>query len=314
MITTKRYDYVPIDSITEHPDVLNHRIVNESKVAHYAKDIAQNGLLEPLVVWERNPGEFFLVGGFHRVSAMRRIRAANPGHFDRVDVRVVGGNIDEMRALNLKLNADRLELKITDYFDTILYLNNANWTVERIAEFLDKSVSWIQEILRYAPAMPEQIRCLLSMNQVSWRKARAMCQAIQSAPPGSESEELMRQLETLESPESEGKPKRPFTLRQAKNKFTSILEEGEPQTYQLTTEDLLSLLLVVEGKEFTDEHQERLKQRIPALFEKKKRRTKKAATATNSTDPIPTESPAPVGEYTQRESADNPSETPETHP
>ena len=48
-------------------------------------------LLEPIVVWERNPGEFFLVGGFHRHAAIRRIRSRNPGYFDRVDVRVIQG-------------------------------------------------------------------------------------------------------------------------------------------------------------------------------------------------------------------------------
>ena len=64
MLTTKRFDYVGIDQIHLHPSVANHRPLNETKVAHYAEDIARNGLLEPLVVWERNPGEFYLVGGF----------------------------------------------------------------------------------------------------------------------------------------------------------------------------------------------------------------------------------------------------------
>ena len=125
--------------------------MNPSKVSHLEKDILTNGLLEPLVVWERNPGEFYLVGGFHRMEAIKSIRTRNPGYFDRVDVRVVSGDPDEIRALNLKLNADRLDTNITDYFDTVIYLNNANWPRERIAEFLDKSTAWIDDIVRFAP-------------------------------------------------------------------------------------------------------------------------------------------------------------------
>ena len=41
-------------------------------------------------------------------------------------------------ALNLKLNADRLDIRVTDYFETVIYLNNVNWSAERIAEFLEK--------------------------------------------------------------------------------------------------------------------------------------------------------------------------------
>ncbi|MFN6192934.1 MAG: ParB N-terminal domain-containing protein, partial [Planctomycetota bacterium] len=93
MVTTKRYDYVPIDQVRVHPLVGNHRALDDRKVAHYHDDILKNGLLEPLVVWERASREYFLVGGFHRLAAIQRIRAARPGWFDRVDVRVVAGVI-----------------------------------------------------------------------------------------------------------------------------------------------------------------------------------------------------------------------------
>ena len=79
MLTTKRYDYVPFDSIGEHPALANHRPINDRKVAHYAEDIQKNGLLEPLVVWERQHGEYFLVGGFHRMAALRAIHSVG-GH------------------------------------------------------------------------------------------------------------------------------------------------------------------------------------------------------------------------------------------
>ncbi len=148
MLTTNRYEYMPFDNIQKHPLISNHRPYSPDKVAHYERDILENGLLEPLIVWERTNGEYYLVGGFHRLASINAIREKHPGYFDYVDVRVVSGELDEIRALNLKLNADRLDTKITDYFETVLYLNNANWNKERIASFLDKSITWIDPFIR----------------------------------------------------------------------------------------------------------------------------------------------------------------------
>lgn len=266
MITTKRYDYVQIDRISAHPDVQNHRPVDPGKVDHYFEDIQKHGLLEPLVVWERNQGEYFLVGGFHRIAAMRRIRGANPGHFDRVDVRVVAGDPDDMRALNLKLNADRLDTKITDFFNTIVHLNNVNWPVEKVAEFLDKSVSWVEEIIRYAPIMPREVRDLLETGKLTWSKAKSICRAIRKTEPGKEKAELKRQLAALKKSPKADRPKRPVTMRQAKERFTSLATEKPKATYTLNSEDLLSLILVLEGKEFSPSHKERVEKKLPGLF------------------------------------------------
>ena len=170
MIATKRHDYVPYGTIHKHPLIENHRAVNRSKVLHYKDDILRNGLLEPLVVWERNHNEYFLVGGFHRFSAITLIREDNPGYFDRVDVRVVSGELEEMRSLNLKLNADRLDARLSEYFDTVVFLNNANWSKQRIADFLDRSVSWVEEIVRFVPSMDPRLRKLLDEDKVIIRR------------------------------------------------------------------------------------------------------------------------------------------------
>ena len=74
-----------IEKIAIHPVIGNHRQLSPAKVSHLEKDILTNGLLEPLVVWERTSGEYYLVGGFHRMAAISNIRKSHPGYFDRVD-------------------------------------------------------------------------------------------------------------------------------------------------------------------------------------------------------------------------------------
>lgn len=261
MLATKRFDYVPFDKVHLHPSVANHRPLNEAKVAHYAEDILRNGLLEPIVVWERNPGEFFLVGGFHRHAAIRRIRAQNPGYFDRIDVRVVHGDLDEIQALNLKLNADRLDARITDYFDAVVFMANANWDKGRIARFLDKNAAWIEDILRYAPGMDPRVRRLLEGDQISWTKAKSICKAAMTAPPGQERAVVEAELEALKRPEQPLAP-RALTFRSASKKL-----KASSSTYRVTGEDVAALLEVVRSKSAAKDVLERVRKAFPGLLD-----------------------------------------------
>ena len=260
MLTTKRFDYVPFDKVHLHPSVANHRPLSEAKVAHYAEDILRNGLLEPIVVWERNPGEFFLVGGFHRHNAIRRIRSQNPGYFDRVDVRVVHGELDEIQALNLKLNADRLDARVTDYFDAVIFMANANWDVQRIARFLDKNAAWIEDILRYAPGMDSRVRRMLEAGEISWAKAKDVCKAVLAAPAGQERAALDAALARLRAP-AKSAP-RILTYRAAAKRL-----KARKEAYKVTGEDLVALLQVLRGASADPEAVAKVRAAFPGLLD-----------------------------------------------
>jgi len=266
MLTTKRYEYLNIDKIQVHPDVANHRNLDLRKVSHYAKDIFQNGLLEPLVAWEKKQGEYFLVGGFHRLAAIREIRKDHPGYFDRIDVRLVAGEVDEIRALNLKLNADRVDAKITDFFDAVIYLNNANWPKEKIAEFLDRSPAWISEIIRFVPVMPARVRRQLEDGQLTWGRAKAICRAIQEAPAGQERKVLEAELMSLDNKDKAQPRPKPLTMQLAKKRLQQHAVKNPRTTYTVSAEDLLSLLLVLEGKQFEDRHLTMVRKHFPGLL------------------------------------------------
>lgn len=272
MLTTKRYEYLEFEKIQVHPTVGNHRQLDMPKVKHYQRDILENGLLEPLVIWEKSHGEYYLVGGFHRTEAIKQIRRDYPGYFDRVDVRIVSGNPDEIRALNLKLNADRVDTKITDYFETIIYLNNVNWDKERIANFMGKSTSWVEDILRYVPIMDPQVHKLLEVGKLSWNKTKDICRAVQNAPAGKEKEVLDRMLDKLISATPPTKkvpaqrPRKPITMRSACKRLGKTLEKTPEKRYTFSGEEMLSLFKVLDGKGYEEVDLERVRQSFPELF------------------------------------------------
>jgi ParB-like chromosome segregation protein Spo0J len=262
MLATKRYEYLPIDQIEFHHTLTNHRELDRAKVAHLEKDIVINGLFEPLVVWERNNREYYLVGGFHRMEAIQGIRRANPGYFDRVDVRIVTGDPDEIKALNLKLNSDRVDTRITDYFQTVIYLNNANWSRERIAEFFDKSVSWIDDIIRYAPLTTEAMREKLAGGELSWARARDILRKALNAPPGNEKEiietELSRPAQAVA---------KPLPFHTTIKRLSSSVKADPKRTFKVSTQDIYALVLTLRGKNVDQEAIERVRKAFPILWD-----------------------------------------------
>jgi ParB family transcriptional regulator, chromosome partitioning protein len=260
MLSTLRYEYLGIDAIRLHPAIHNHRPLNMAKVAHYRDDILENGLLEPLIVWEKSFGVVYLVGGFHRMAAIRAIREDHPGYFDRVDVRVVAGDEDEMRALNLKLNADRVDATVADAFDTVVYLCRAGWSADRISVFLDRPTALIREIIALVPAMPSRVRAMIENKTISWNRARSICRALMAAPADQE-QALLERL--LAAPAR----RKPLTFKNAKAGLSRHFEKYPQASFELSLNDLLALLMVLEGKKYTDEHLERVQELFPEMLE-----------------------------------------------
>ena len=264
MLATKRYEYLPIEQIEFHHTLTNHRELDQSKVAHLEIDIITNGLFEPLVVWERNNNEYYLVGGFHRMNAIQGIRQSNPGYFDRVDVRIVTGDPDEIKALNLKLNSDRVDTKITDYFQTVIYLNNANWNKVRIAEFFDKSVSWIEDIIRYGPITTESMRKKLISGEISWNRAKQILRKALNAPAGEEKNIIENELsQPVKS------AIKPLPMHKTIKHLSKSLSSTPKRTFKVNTEDIYSLLITLQGKNVDQKDIERVRKAFPILWDEK---------------------------------------------
>ena len=139
-----------------------------------------------------------------------------------------------MRALNLKLNADRLDAKPSDYFDAVIYLNNANWDKQKVAQFLDKSVSWIEDIVRYVPGMDPRLRKMLDEGKISWNKARNICRTALDAEPGKEKDVVEKALAELTgSPNPSKAVRRPLTVKKVARRLFKQVENNPRRATRL---------------------------------------------------------------------------------
>ena len=176
-------------------------------------------------------------------------------------MRVVHGDLDEIQALNLKLNADRLDARITDYFDAVIFMANANWDTARIARFLDKSEAWIEDILKYAPGMDSRIRSMLERGDISWAKAKAVCKAVLAAEAGQERAVLERELDAIRN--GSRRAGKVLTYRSASAK----LKKSSTTMYNVTGADVLALLEAVSGKGDAKALADRVRKAFPGLLD-----------------------------------------------
>ena len=149
----------------------------------------------------------------------------------------------------------------------MLHLNNVNWRKERIAEFLDKRISWVEDLLRYVPIMESTVRNMLEEGSISWNKAKEICRAVRDARAGQEKMVLQRELERLSRDRGQNRPKKPITFHAAKKRLSSHLERQPETTYVVRGDDLFCLILVLEGKAHHDDHVSRVRETFPGLLD-----------------------------------------------
>ncbi|MBW2732423.1 MAG: hypothetical protein JRH20_08500 [Deltaproteobacteria bacterium] len=61
--------------------------------------------------------------------------------------------------------------------------------------------------------------------------------------------------------------KKPLTFRKARQRLGQVAKENPRATYRVRSDDLMSLLLVLEGKEFEDQHLECVRSCFPGLLD-----------------------------------------------
>ncbi len=84
------------------PAAYNPRAISDEALEGLRNSVSRFGIVQPLVVNEREDGELRVVGGH------QRIRALNPDPDDELDVVVVHLSDAEEKALNLALNSGAL--------------------------------------------------------------------------------------------------------------------------------------------------------------------------------------------------------------
>jgi hypothetical protein len=114
--------------------------------------------------------------------------------------------------------------------------------------------------------MDSRLKKLLEERKVSWNKAKSICRQILSAPPDKEKELADNLIEAVSKNEGSITKKRLLSPKKAIKRLTKQFEKNPKTQYTFDVEDVLSLFMVLWGKEYTESHVERVRRAFPGLM------------------------------------------------
>lgn len=160
---------LPLDVVVPNPDQ-PRKVFDEDDLAELADSIAQNGILQPLVVRERE-------GSYQIVAGERRYQAAAKAGLSMVPVVVREVSDEELLQLALIENLQRADLNPLEAARGYAALMEQNsLTQEEVAHALSKSRSAVANTLRLLD-LPDEVQDMVSDGQLSAGHARAILAA-----------------------------------------------------------------------------------------------------------------------------------------
>jgi ParB/RepB/Spo0J family partition protein len=171
---------IPFEEIGFHPEIVNPREelrdINELEAS-----IRAVGLQVPLTVLHREnkrpqngepKDKYFLVVGFRRHEALRRIRESDANAFRSVEVKKFKGSIIEAQVLNLTENIQRDELTHQEIANGVEILFNLGYKQKEISEKIGKSQTWVSNTMQFRRQATPQLKNAVKEGKIPYGFAR----------------------------------------------------------------------------------------------------------------------------------------------
>ena len=164
-----------------HPEIKNAR-EDLGDIAGLMQSIREVGLRTPLWVLhqetKRRPQgvpesefkrhRYYLVAGFRRYEAIKRIQEGNPGAFDEIEVTRFKGSVAEAQVLNITENIQREDLSPVEIANAVLLLLNLGFKQNEIAQKIGKSPTWVSNAIEFRRAATPQLRDAVQEGKISY--------------------------------------------------------------------------------------------------------------------------------------------------
>lgn len=175
-------DRVLIDRIRPNPHQPRQVLDEDSEeFEELVGSIRQQGLIQPISLWQLDDADYIIIAGERRWRAYRRLASEKPSDYARIPATVTRllGDHPEARALMMALieNVVRQDLRDGERADALKRLKaTTGWTYEQVAERMGLSVSRVQDLASLA--RHETVRDALNDGVISQKQALAIAQGI----------------------------------------------------------------------------------------------------------------------------------------
>jgi len=165
--TGSDFFYCPIGDI--RPNRYQPRLVfSQEELDRLRDSIAQQGVLQPLLVRHMDDD------GYELIAGERRLRAATAAGLDRVPVVVKNLTDEQVLEVSIIENIQRQNLNVLEEAEAYFRLiDEFKYTQEKVAEKIGKNRSTIANLLRLR-GLPQEIKESLIAEKISMGHARAL--------------------------------------------------------------------------------------------------------------------------------------------
>jgi len=195
---------IPFEDIEFHEGIKNPR--DELKdIEDLAASIRSVGLQVPLTVLHvdgkngvggQKSDHYYLVVGFRRYEAIRRIRNEDSNAFRTVEAKRFKGSVAEAQVLNITENVQRSELSPLEVCRSVEILLNLGYKQKEVADKIGKSQSWVSNAIQFRRQATPQLRQAVQEGHISYGFARN----IATLPDVEQIEQVGELITTVEQP------------------------------------------------------------------------------------------------------------------
>ena len=159
--------YLPIEYIKPNPDQ-PRKIFDTDELKELASTINQKGILQPLIVTQKNDKYYEIVAG------ERRWRAAQLAQIHEIPVIIKSLSDKEIIEIAIIENVQRSELKPLEEAEGYLKLvNDYNYSHERVSNLVGKSRPYVSNSIRIL-SLPMEVKKLIKTGFLTSGHARAL--------------------------------------------------------------------------------------------------------------------------------------------
>lgn len=181
------------------------------------KSIEENGLMDPLVVWDSGE-ELVLVAGYRRYAALEQLREEiSEESFKTLIVSLCKGNLEEALAKNIEENIQRKNLNPADEAQAVSNLYDKVGDQTTVGSMLGMSQGWVSNRVNLYKGLIPRALDYLRMEKINLTQATKLSKLVlaDGSPDEHKQNKFLDSLDNEEDPQVE-KPERKKTYRTKK--------------------------------------------------------------------------------------------------
>jgi ParB/RepB/Spo0J family partition protein len=194
------HDRILISQIRPNPHQPRQGVDEESQeFEDLVGSIRQQGLIQPISLWQVGESDYLIIAGERRWRAYRRLAVEAPADYARIPAtvtRLLGDN-PEAKALMLGIieNVVRQDLRDGERADALARLKTTTgWTYEQIAQRMGLDVARVQALASIA--RHDAVKAAVNEGRITQKQALAIAQGV-PADDGELATELVGAVENL---------------------------------------------------------------------------------------------------------------------